>query len=170
MDSFKEFLLSNDTDSIYSITSDVVALVLSLVFLWKIFEKAGEKGWEALIPVYNIFNIKKLIEIIYNTYILFKIAWKEKYFWILCLFVFTMFFGALLMGINPSNLVLGGFGDIIIIGSCVGMLVIYFSLLSKICNSFNKGGLFMVGLIFLNIIFLGILAFDKSKYVGPSAK
>lgn len=157
MDSFKEFLLSIDTDSIYSIASDVVALVLSLVFLWKIFEKAGEKGWEALIPVYN-------------TYILFKIAWKEKYFWILCLFVFTMFFGALLMGINPSNLVLGGFGDIIIIGSCVGMLVIYFSLLSKICNSFNKGGLFMVGLIFLNIIFLGILAFDKSKYVGPSAK
>ena len=157
MDSFKEFLLSNDTDSIYSITSDVVALVLGIVFLWKIFEKAGEKGWEALIPVYN-------------TYILFKIAWKEKYFWILCLFVFTMSFGALLMGINPSNLVLGGFGDIIIIGSCVGMLVIYFSLLSKICNSFNKGGLFMVGLIFLNIIFLGILAFDKSKYVGPSAK
>ena len=157
MDRFKEFLLSNDTDSIYSITSDIVVLVLAIVFLWKIFEKAGEKGWEALIPVYN-------------TYILFKIAWKEKYFWILCLFVFTMFFGALLMGINPSNLVLGGFGDIIIIGSCVGMLVIYFSLLSKICNSFNKGGLFMVGLIFLNIIFLGILAFDKSKYVGPSAK
>ena len=157
MDRFKEFLLSNDTDSIYSITSDIVVLVLSLVFLWKIFEKAGEKGWEALIPVYN-------------TYILFKIAWKEKYFWILCLFVFTMFFGALLMGINPSNLVLGGFGDIIIIGSCVGMLVIYFSLLSKICNSFNKGGLFMLGLIFLNIIFFGILAFDKSKYVGPSAK
>ena len=157
MDRFKEFLLSNDTDSIYSITSDIVVLVLAIVFLWKIFEKAGEKGWEALIPVYN-------------TYILFKIAWKEKYFWILCLFVFTMFFGALLMGINPSNLVLGGFGDIIIIGSCVGMLVIYFSLLSKICNSFNKGGLFMLGLIFLNIIFFGILAFDKSKYVGPSAK
>ncbi len=157
MDRFKEFLLSNDTDSIYSITSDIVVLVLAIVFLWKIFEKAGEKGWEALIPVYN-------------TYILFKIAWKEKYFWILCLFVFTMSFGALLMGINPSNLVLGGFGYIIIIGSCVGMLVIYFSLLSKICNSFNKGGLFMLGLIFLNIIFFGILAFDKSKYVGPSAK
>lgn len=27
--------------------------VVSVVALWKVFEKAGEKGWKALIPVYN---------------------------------------------------------------------------------------------------------------------
>jgi hypothetical protein len=27
--------------------------VISVIALWKVFEKAGEKGWKALIPVYN---------------------------------------------------------------------------------------------------------------------
>lgn len=34
----------------------VVALILwvvSIVALWKVFEKAGEKGWKAIIPFYN---------------------------------------------------------------------------------------------------------------------
>jgi hypothetical protein len=27
--------------------------VVSVIALWKVFEKAGEKGWKALIPIYN---------------------------------------------------------------------------------------------------------------------
>ena len=27
--------------------------VVSIIALWKVFEKAGEKGWKAIIPVYN---------------------------------------------------------------------------------------------------------------------
>lgn len=37
-------------------------VVLAIVAMWKIFEKAGEPGWAAIIPVYNI-------------YVLFKITW-----------------------------------------------------------------------------------------------
>ncbi|MEZ4508200.1 MAG: DUF5684 domain-containing protein [Eubacteriales bacterium] len=36
--------------------------VLAIVALWKIFEKAGEPGWAAIIPFYN-------------AYVLFKITW-----------------------------------------------------------------------------------------------
>ena len=36
--------------------------VLAIVAMWKIFEKAGEPGWAAIIPFYNI-------------YVLFKITW-----------------------------------------------------------------------------------------------
>ena len=36
--------------------------VLAIIGFWKMFEKAGEPGWKALIPIYNL-------------YILFKIAW-----------------------------------------------------------------------------------------------
>ena len=27
--------------------------VISIIVLWKVFEKAGEKGWKAIIPLYN---------------------------------------------------------------------------------------------------------------------
>lgn len=37
-------------------------LILAIVAMWKIFEKAGEPGWAAIIPFYNI-------------YVLFKITW-----------------------------------------------------------------------------------------------
>ena len=36
--------------------------VLGIVAMWKIFEKAGEPGWAAIIPFYNL-------------YVLFKITW-----------------------------------------------------------------------------------------------
>ena len=36
--------------------------VLGIVAMWKIFEKAGEPGWAAIIPFYNI-------------YVLFEITW-----------------------------------------------------------------------------------------------
>ena len=36
--------------------------VLAIVAMWKIFEKAGEPGWAAIIPFYNL-------------YVLFKITW-----------------------------------------------------------------------------------------------
>lgn len=36
--------------------------VLAIIALWKIFEKAGEPGWAAIIPFYNL-------------YVLFKITW-----------------------------------------------------------------------------------------------
>jgi len=46
---------------VYSIFWIVVA-ILSIIAMWKIFEKAGEEGWKALIPFYNY-------------YVLFDIAW-----------------------------------------------------------------------------------------------
>lgn len=161
MDKFKEFLLSDNSMSTSSILADVVVLVLSIIFLWKIFEKAGEKGWKALIPIYN-------------TYILFKITWKTKYFWLILVFIIAMicsaFFGTLLLDSNPNNKAIGTITELICIGSCVGFVIIYINLLSYICYSFNKSRLYMLGLLFLNIIFLGILAFDKSEYVGPRTK
>jgi hypothetical protein len=36
--------------------------VLAIVALWKIFQKAGEPGWAAIVPFYNL-------------YVLFKITW-----------------------------------------------------------------------------------------------
>lgn len=47
----------------------LVIAILVIVAMWKIFKKAGEPGWKAIIPIYN-------------NYILFKIVWDTKFFWI----------------------------------------------------------------------------------------
>lgn len=38
----------------------LVLVVIVLVAVWKIFEKAGEPGWKAIIPFYNIYTEYKM--------------------------------------------------------------------------------------------------------------
>ncbi|MBQ9530682.1 MAG: hypothetical protein IJR70_01275 [Eubacterium sp.] len=40
----------------------LIGVVLSIVALWKIFQKAGEEGWKAIIPFYNMFTFVKIID------------------------------------------------------------------------------------------------------------
>lgn len=60
----------------------IVALVLSIVLIaamWKIFEKAGQEGWKAIIPIYNM-------------YILYEISWGKGIYFLLLLIPFVNFF------------------------------------------------------------------------------
>lgn len=59
---------------VYSIIVLAVAVV-SIIGMWKVFEKCGEDGWKAIIPFYNLYTA-------------FKLFWQPKFFWItiLCLF------------------------------------------------------------------------------------
>ena len=44
-------------------SSWIVALVLTILFVvawWKIFTKAGEPGWAAIIPIYNVIVLLKI--------------------------------------------------------------------------------------------------------------
>jgi len=38
-----------------------IAFILTVVGLWRVFEKAGRPGWEALIPFYNIYILLKVV-------------------------------------------------------------------------------------------------------------
>jgi signal peptidase I len=40
----------------------IVILLASIAGLWKVFEKAGEKGWKALIPIYNFYLWLKIMQ------------------------------------------------------------------------------------------------------------
>lgn len=55
-----------------TVVVDIIFLVYAIVCLWVIFEKAGEPGWKAIIPIYN-------------AYIEFKIAWGKGWMFLLCL-------------------------------------------------------------------------------------
>ena len=43
--------------------SSLVIIILGIVAMWKIFEKAGEQGWKALIPFYNFYTLCKLLKL-----------------------------------------------------------------------------------------------------------
>ena len=52
-------LLASQQNPIVSIISLVICLVI-IVANWKIFEKAGEPGWKAIIPFYNFYMEYKI--------------------------------------------------------------------------------------------------------------
>jgi len=50
--------------AIYSLTFSCVGLLLFLAIvagLWQIFTKAGEAGWKAIIPIYNIWILLEIV-------------------------------------------------------------------------------------------------------------
>lgn len=126
----------------------LIAYVLTIIPLWRMFTKAGQPGWKALIPVYS-------------TYILYKISWTTTVFWILLIasivvsLVSTFAADAVMLVLILSIIVY-------IAAIVIGIMFNY-----KISKSFGHGVGFTIGLIFLNLIFLYIIAFGKSEYKGP---
>lgn len=120
----------------------IVVCILSVIALWRIFEKAGEKGWKALVPGYNM-------------YILFKICWEPKYFWI----EFALLFCSALIS-EMDNPIVG----IVSIVFLAGLLYINAIFCSKLAKSFGKGTGFAVGLFFLSVFFQMILGFGSAEY------
>lgn len=122
----------------------LIALVLSIIAMWKVFNKAGIKGWKSLIPFYNIILLYKIsgvspwlvvlniiIPLIY--YFTIYLEWPLFIYFLCC-------FAAL--GIN-----------------------IYASI--YLARAFGKEDTFAIGLVLMSFIFWLILAFDSSiKYVG----
>lgn len=44
---------------VYLVVAIIIA-ILQIVAMWKIFTKAGEKGWKTIIPIYNIVVLFKI--------------------------------------------------------------------------------------------------------------
>lgn len=105
--------------------------ILAIAGLWMVFEKAGQKGWKAIIPFYNI-------------WVLLEVVGRPTWWFFLFLLAF----------IPIVNLV-----------ALVMLVIVYHDL----AVSFGHGWGFALGLIFLSFIFLPILGFGSSKYLGPAA-
>lgn len=39
----------------------LLIVVLLLVSMWKVYEKAGRQGWEGIIPIYNLYVMLQII-------------------------------------------------------------------------------------------------------------
>lgn len=125
--------------------------VLIVVSWWKLFTKAGEKGWKALIPFYNL-------------YIQFKLTWSKKFFWIfLGLTIAQGIFSTIVQNTSGGTQVVMSFICLILV-----ITIAVFSIISwyRLSKAYGHAGGYTVGLIFLNFIFMLILAFGSSKYQG----
>lgn len=128
-----------------------ILFAINLICRWRIFSKAGEKGWKSLIPYYG-------------TYVEFKFTWSGLQ-------------GILMLGaLIASNIITatcetGSF--MTLIGAVLAFYAAVMALIQthKLSQSFGHKFGFTLGLLFLNPIFMLILAFGKkSQYVGPIVK
>lgn len=144
----------------------IAIVILIIIAWWKLFEKAGEKGWKSIIPIYNL-------------YILFKIAHMKSWFWwSLC----VMVIGYIMMSVNMPPVITEAINnnteinfDAVEWGKhvpfIIGLVAVWgaeiianIALSIKLAKAFGKGDWFAVGIFFFPYITLLILAFGKSKY------
>ena len=123
----------------------LILYILVVIANWKIFVKAKEKGWKALIPFYNV-------------YIVFKIFWRTSWFWCVVIATVAVGFAEGILGVN-NNIVVW-----INLAFYLFMLVVSVILYNRMAKSFGHGTGYTIGLIFLPNIFTLILGFNKDKY------
>jgi len=122
----------------------VIAIsIYQIVGTWKIFSKAGKPGWASIIPIYNIYVKSNIVFGNLSYFIAIMVLW-----------VVTL---------------VGRFSDIGSLSYLVSLasLVLHIVYSIKLAKAFEKSGSFAVGLVLLPPIFISILGFDSSKYIGP---
>jgi hypothetical protein len=110
----------------------IAVIAFEIAALWKVFVKAGQPGWAAIIPIYNL-------------YILLKVIGRPGWWILLFLLAIIPFVG------------------------WIAVLVLGIIIAIDLAKSFAKSSGFAVGLFLLNFIFVPILGFGESQYVGPAA-
>ena len=103
-----------------SLTIFLAITAITIIGMWKVFEKANKPGWGSLIPIYN-------------AYLLLKIAGKPGW-WLLLMLIPIVNFILMILALISFN------------------------------EKFGKGVGFLLGLLFLNPLFMVILGFDDSTY------
>lgn len=135
----------------------IAIYILFIVAWWKLFVKAGEKGWKSLIPIYNIYVYCRIIGINF---------WIYAFGIPVALSVITSIAaGGQVNAAQPSTLVT--ILSFITLGYAI-FFAIYEAI--KLGDAFKKGTGFKVGLVLLPNIFLLILAFGSAKYHKVEAK
>lgn len=132
---------------IIGIILSLIMYVLIAIGLWKMFEKAGEPGWKAVIPFYNF-------------YVLFKLSWTPLWFWVslggsIFTFVFSILrVGAALVSVFVVFVILVFIATLLI--NCIAMY--------KVSLAYGKPPIYTIGLIFLPYVFLMLIGLGKDKY------
>ena len=126
----------NQNSTGLSVIFTFLFFALYVIVAWRIFVKAREEGYYAIIPFVNVYYWCKLGGCTLSRFLLF----------IILLFVLFYYQMTFLVAIS--------------------ILLLYILCTIGIGRRFGKSFLFILGLIFLSPIFFFILAFDESDYQG----
>lgn len=116
-----------------------VLVIVGIISLWKIFTKAGQPGWAAIIPVYNY-------------YILTKVARVNVIYFVILLVPTLITFTKVEL---PS---------VVDQAMTIAVIIAYILIVYNLCKQFGKGVGYTLGMIFLPFIFYPMLAFGDSVY------
>ena len=153
----KVFLFSAMFSLIFFVV-ELAIITVMIVATWKLYKKAGEPGWAAIVPFYN-------------SYIMYKISGKKNLFWgsLVCGIGTAISYAVMLIGDPDINVALIGVCAVLLLVFAIASLVLRILMCIGLAKSFGHGGGFACGLIFLNIIFICILGFSKEfVYIGPN--
>ncbi len=123
--------------------------VLYIIGVWKIFNKMGESGWKSIIPIYNDF-------------ILYKHCLSGKYY---LLYLLLTFASAAFSVQYPNVDTMPGFAIAAVVLIGIALMLLDISLKLNLSRSFGHGGLFVLGLLFFEPIFMMILGFNNDVFV-----
>jgi uncharacterized membrane protein YhaH (DUF805 family) len=65
-------------------------IALAIVGLWKVFQKAGQEGWKSIIPIYN-------------TYVMFQIAGRPGWWFLLLLIPIVNFVVSIILALDMAK-------------------------------------------------------------------
>ncbi|MEX2514610.1 MAG: DUF5684 domain-containing protein [Candidatus Paceibacterota bacterium] len=140
----------------------IILAVIALAGLWKTFEKAGEKGWKGIIPVYNCYVMLRLT--------------KHSGWWIavfiapvLLLILVRIIYGGEIPNSTTENpdAFLSTIGILVLL-LVLAIMIIQTVVTYEMARSFKKRLSFTFGLIFLPFVFWPLLGFGDARYVGLS--
>lgn len=144
----------------------LIFYIFTVIASWKIFEKAGEKGWKSLIPIYNF-------------YILYKIVGMKNWFWGLLIFgvivsvVYSL--GGISSTMTAAEVEAYDWGKhwyviVAIVADIIVTLVAQILYVRNTAKAFGKGTGFAVALFFFPNICWLILGFGSAKYSKKALK
>lgn len=140
------------TEMIVTLTKAIVGLVAAGLIVagkWKIFEKMGENGWKALIPVYS-------------GYLIFKHTWSKKAFWATLATATVLGVAKVLVEKTPS------LTPAMAVEGVAGIVAIVLAVTAayKLAKAFGHGIGYTFGLLFAQPIFTLVIGFGKSRFVN----
>ena len=122
-----------------------VVSIFMLICMWRIFTKAGEKGWKCLIPLYSL-------------YVFCQIAWDKSKFWefFICSTIISLlnfFLGFTVITVSFSLVM------------SIYFVYVFINMSIILSHRFNKSTAFgILGLLIFSIIGFPILAFGSADY------
>ena len=132
---------------------NVFLILLVYVVNWRVFLKAGEKGWKSLIPFYNEYVQYKFLKMkdLYRVVLILQF----------CIVPVSIMFA------NIKNIFVTDFTTLILILMVLAIVYIDFTSCSRLATSFGRGKKFAWGIFIFRFLFTTIIAFDKSEFKTP---